>query len=106
MSVEGFKCIVSNFSGNDTWADLDEPVVLDEDGVTGQVAMDDGRVTGVEITAEEEQENPHKVYYWRQLEIGEKRKPTWELTGSVCTISSKPVGPNTSSEGLLAELYY
>lgn len=58
-----FKCIiVSNVSRNDTWADLDEPIVLDEDGVTGQVAVDDGRVTGVEITAEEEKENPHKVY--------------------------------------------
>lgn len=56
-----FKCIiVSNVSRNDTWADLDEPIVLDEDGVTGQVAVDDGRVTGVEITAEEEKENPHK----------------------------------------------
>lgn len=27
--------------------------MLDEDGVTGQVAVDDGRVTRVEITAEE-----------------------------------------------------
>lgn len=53
--------IVSNVSGNDTWADLDEPVVLDEDGVTGQVAVDDGRVTGVEITAEGEKETPRKV---------------------------------------------
>lgn len=58
-----FKCIiVSDVSGNDTWADLDEPIVLDEDGVTSQVAVDDGRVTGVEITAEEEKEPPHKVY--------------------------------------------
>lgn len=36
--------------------------MLDEDGVTGQVAVDDGRVAGVEITAEEEKGNPHKVY--------------------------------------------
>lgn len=41
-------------SENDTWTDLDESVVLDEDGVTGQVAMDDRRITWVEITAEEE----------------------------------------------------
>lgn len=28
-----------------TRANLDEAVVLDEDGVTGEVAMDDGRFT-------------------------------------------------------------
>lgn len=27
--------------------------MLDEDGVTGEVAMDDGRLTGVQVTAEE-----------------------------------------------------
>lgn len=32
-----------------TRANLDESVVLDEDGVTGQVPMDDGRVTGVQV---------------------------------------------------------
>lgn len=29
--------------------------MLDEDGVTGQVAMDDGRITGVEVAADAEQ---------------------------------------------------
>lgn len=37
-------------NGFRTWSDLDEPVVLNEDGVTGQVAMDDGWATWVEIT--------------------------------------------------------
>lgn len=32
-----------------TRANLDESVVLDEDGVTGQVPMDDGGVTGVQV---------------------------------------------------------
>lgn len=35
-----------------TWADLDETVVLDENGVTGEVAVDDGRLAGVQVTAE------------------------------------------------------
>lgn len=35
-----------------TWADLDEAVVLNEDGVTGEVAMDDGRFAGVQVAAE------------------------------------------------------
>lgn len=35
-----------------TWANLNETVVLDENGVTGEVAMDDGRLTGVQVTAE------------------------------------------------------
>lgn len=30
-------------------ANLDESVVLDEDGVTGQVPMDDGGVTRVQV---------------------------------------------------------
>lgn len=29
--------------------------MLDEDGVTGQVAVDDGRITGVEVAADAEQ---------------------------------------------------
>lgn len=37
-----------------TWADFDQPVVLDEDGVTGQVAMDDGGITGVEVAGDAE----------------------------------------------------
>lgn len=36
-----------------TWANLNETVVLDEDGVTGEVAMDDGRLTGVQVTVTE-----------------------------------------------------
>lgn len=32
-----------------TRANLDEAVVLDEDGVTGKVAMDDRRFTGVQV---------------------------------------------------------
>lgn len=35
-----------------TWANLDEAIVLDEDGVTGEVAMDDGRFTGVQVAGE------------------------------------------------------
>lgn len=38
--------------------------------------------------------------------MSENRKPTWEQTGSVCTISSKPVGPYTLSERLLAGFQY
>lgn len=36
----------------------------------------------------------------------EEGKPTWEQTGSVCTISSKPVGPYALSECLLAGFQY
>lgn len=101
-----------------TWSDLDEPVVLDEDCVTGQVAMDDGRVTRVEITAQQQKTftNTYKllkkgtglfpyvcIFLWVTIMMSEKGRPTWELTGSVCTISSKPVGPYTLSERLLAE---
>lgn len=32
-----------------TWANLDEAVVLDKDGVTGEVTMDDGRFTWVQV---------------------------------------------------------
>lgn len=32
-----------------TWPNFDQSVVLNEDGVAGQVAMDDWRVTGVEV---------------------------------------------------------
>lgn len=39
-----------------TWADLDEAVVLDEDGVAGQVSMYDWRVTGVQIAGEKKGE--------------------------------------------------
>ncbi len=35
-----------------TWANLDEAVVLDEDGVTGQVAVDDGRFAGVQVAGD------------------------------------------------------
>lgn len=107
-----------------TWSNLDEPVVLDEDGVTGQVAMDDRRVTWVEITAEKKKktstyENTNFFRKWvvfivsalffaflllgNHITFGimcEKGRPTWEQTGSVCTIASKPVGPYTLSEHL------
>lgn len=35
-----------------TWANFDEAIVLDEDGVTGEVAMNDGRFTWVQVTGE------------------------------------------------------
>lgn len=45
-----------------TRSDLDEAIVLDEDGVTGQVAMDDGGITWVEITAGQQQQT--RVHYF------------------------------------------
>jgi hypothetical protein len=42
------------FGGGQTWANLDEAVVLDEDGVAGQVAMDNGRFAGVKVAADGE----------------------------------------------------
>ena len=47
LVIKGHRSI-ENKKGNDfrdwpfTWADLDEAIVLNEDGVTGQVAMNDG----------------------------------------------------------------
>lgn len=38
-------------SWGQTWANLDEAVVLNEDGVTRQVAVDDRRVARVQVTA-------------------------------------------------------
>lgn len=35
-----------------TWSNLNKPIVLNEDSVTGQVAMNDGRVARVQITVE------------------------------------------------------
>lgn len=33
-----------------TWSDFDEPVVLYKYGITGQIAVDDGRWTGMQVT--------------------------------------------------------
>lgn len=38
--------------GGFTWADLDEAIVLYEDGITGQVPMDDCGLTWMQITEE------------------------------------------------------
>lgn len=35
-----------------TWANLDEAIVLNEDCVTGKVAMDDGRFARVQVAGE------------------------------------------------------
>lgn len=60
--------------------------MLDEDGVTGQVAMDDGGVTGMEVARNSEQdtdkERPSAT--GQQQQQGLRDSISEQLAGSIC----------------------